>query len=146
MIILKESWGDVQLCKFIIVITPKIEGVLESYYSDKIQAYFFSWEFVYNTLSKEVDDNYDYHDNLYESLPDEIQEQVRSDRSSDLIYGHVTYGYGDDDKLTKLLHFYIHPKDVGPQQDAIEFAKTRMKRYNYTDVIFSDEVAGVIER
>lgn len=76
MILLKESAGDIKLCKFIGVIMKKVPGIMERLYSEELGGYFLLNTYIYNIETKEHDYDYVIHTDMIDSLPHEIRKPM----------------------------------------------------------------------
>lgn len=136
MITLKESAGDVRLSKFIIIITDKISGELESNYYPEISSYFFIKDFLYNYTTGESDEWFEHQD-LLESLPEAIQNTVEA---YNIIVGSITVSINrkskkknkndsEDKPITKNLEIVgkFIPREIE------SFIKKKMFKYGYEE-------------
>lgn len=141
MKLLRESMGDIKLCKFIVLICPKVEGVAEKNYVDEIGAYIFSFTFGYNVYMNQVDENYMIHWDFFDTLPKKI---IKT--HPDHLFGNVTFGETKDhSKMAKVLHFLVTPSQMTEYKEIIEYMKEALKPFDYKDVVFYHDTWGVVE-
>lgn len=84
MIILKESTGDIKLCKFIVILIDKIPGILEQNYYEDFEGYFFLQQYTYNTITETIPDYI-----THEEMLAEIFRIFKYVDKSDCILGYV---------------------------------------------------------
>lgn len=140
MKLLRESMGDIKLCKFIVLICPKVAGVAEKNYVDEIGAYIFSFSFGYNVYMNQVDDNYMIHRDFLDTLPKKIT-KTRPDH----LFGNITFGETKENKMAKVLHFLVTSKQMAQYKEIIEYMKEALKPFDYKDVVFYDDTWGAVE-
>lgn len=82
---LKESAGDVKLKKFLFAKTPKDDKLFpqqKDFYNNELGGYLFTWEYSYNKLTGQNDDEELSHFDAKKSLPLELQQILTYNENS----------------------------------------------------------------
>lgn len=72
MIKLIESYGDIELKKFIIIFTKEIPGVGIMKYSNSLKCYYYIWKYKYNWHTMYHDPDTTHAETYYNIIPKEI--------------------------------------------------------------------------
>ena len=89
MIILRESYSIIKLCKFIAVLIPRAEESAseDKFYYNDLPGYFYLWEYDFNLITGEENDFLE-HSMLIDSLPFELQKPFKKGYG---VWGTVDY-------------------------------------------------------
>lgn len=74
--VIRSSYGDVQLAKFILVPMDMLEEYPDDYRAD-LGGYFYLWNYKYNVLTRYTDDRDFSHADTIDNLPAPIRKQAR---------------------------------------------------------------------
>lgn len=94
---IKESYGDVELYKFVIYPIKKIEGLDNKHWDDNLSAYIYVEKYHYNIHTNETDDRYITHADIIDELvPFEVKRETHK-QGSDNICGKTDCYMKDKD-------------------------------------------------
>ena len=81
MIPIKESMGDIELKKFIIVFTPEIADAGVMKYSHDLKCYYYVWKYKYNWLTMEHDPDTTHYETFENIIPRSIRKLATEDNT-----------------------------------------------------------------
>lgn len=90
-ILYEQSAGDVKLWKFVMYFIPKIGGIDEKYYDDKLGGYLYAFDYFYNVNTRDTNDSYLTHVDIIDSIVSyEVKKETR-DQKKDVTCGKTDY-------------------------------------------------------
>jgi hypothetical protein len=126
MIILKESTGDIKLCKFVGLHMDKIPGLEEKNYWPEISSYVFSDVYTENLITGECED-YIEHGQIYDyEIPIELR------MNWDTLFTGGTWVKGNE------IQMYVSGLPDGLRDDFENSTKSRFRGIQFDDIVYYD--------